>query len=121
MRKIALLWGLIIAIVLLAGPRASDEDALHHEVEKARADLIQVPDGYSLIATLNYLEGFDNKPGIRTQTKYVKKDNSRVDTLFKNKEKRHYRIREGNSLTEHECNKENEKWGVGWGQYHHSL
>ena len=110
MRKIALLLGLIIAIVLLAGPRASDEDALHHAAEEARADLIQVPEGYSLIATINYLEGFDNKPGIRTQMRYIKKDNFRIDTLHKNKEKRQYRIREGDSLTKYECEKKNEKW-----------
>ena len=112
MRKIALLLGLIIAIVLLAGCKSAVEESLAGP--RASDDLVQVPEGYSLTATTNRLEGADiestKKPGIRTQTKYVKKDNSRTDTLFKNKEKRHYRIREGNSLTEHECNKENEKW-----------
>jgi len=128
MRKIALLLGLIIAIFLLAGcksaveeslaePRDSDEDALHPAAEEARADLVQVPEGYSLTATVNHLESadiefkeFNKKPGIRTQTKYVKKGNSRLDILFENKEKRQYRIAEGNSLTVHACEKENEKW-----------
>ena len=112
MRKIALLLGLIIAIFLLAGCKSAVEESLAGP--RASDDLVQVPEGYSLTATTNRLEGADiestKKPGIRTQTKYVKKDNSRVDTLFKNKEKRNYRIVEGNSLIIHECNKENEKW-----------
>ena len=112
MRKIALLLGLIIAIFLLAGCKSAVEESLAEP--RASDDLVKVPEGYSLTATINYLEGADiestKKPGIRTQTKYVKKDNSRIDTLFKDKEKRKYRIVEGNSLTEHECNKENEKW-----------
>ena len=112
MMKIAFLLGLIIAIFLLAGCKSAVEESLAGP--RASDDLVQVPEGYSLTATTNRLEGADiestKKPGIRTQTKYVKKDNSRVDTLFKNKEKRNYRIVEGNSLIIHECNKENEKW-----------
>ena len=112
MRKIALLLGLIIAIFLLAGCKSAVEESLAEP--RASDDLFKVPGGYSLTTTINYLEGADiestKKPGIRTQTKYVKKDNSRIDTLFKDKEKRKYRIVEGNSLIIHDCKKENEKW-----------
>lgn len=104
MRKMVLLLGLVTALFLLAACRAPD-------------DLIQVPEGYSLTATHMQadapavLNGFQQPPAEGYQEKmYVKKFNSRIDSAYRNKERRWYEIVEGNSIAVYNCKMENGKW-----------